>query len=242
MIVIGLLLLWEIAARSHWISPLFFPAPTKIVNTIIRMAYSGELVLHTGKTISRVFIGVLCGGLTGLVVGLTMGWAPRMKEILDPLVGAGHPIPKIAIFPLIMVIFGIGETSKIVVVALATFFPIVINSVAGVEQINPVHFEVAANYNASRRKILWRVVLPGSLPMIMAGFRIALNVALIVTIAVELAASQEGLGALIWLSWEVFRIQELYASITVVAILGMVIASGIKTATRFLVPWRIVEQ
>src|SRR6266498_379254 len=103
---------------------------------------------------------------------------------MDPLVAAMHPIPKVALFPMFLVLFGIGEWSKVAVVVAATFFPMAINSMAGVRQIGPIAFEVARNYGASRRRVFTSIVVPGSLPIVAAGVRIAVNTALLVTIAV----------------------------------------------------------
>lgn len=238
VIISGGLALWEVASRCELISPLFFPPPSLIMGTIQETAVSGDLLINTRKTLYRMFSGLFIGGLFGLVSGLALGWNPRLKAVFNPLIAAAHPIPKIAIFPLIMVIFGIGDVSKIAVVAVTAFFPMLINSIAGVEQINPVHFEAAANFNASPWMIFRKVLLPGSLPMIMAGFRLAINMSLVLTIAAELVSSNDGLGAIIWLSWEIFRIRELYAGIAVIAVLGIFFNFAIEIISDRLAPWR----
>ena len=161
-----------------------------------------------------------------------------MRRIIDPLVAALHPIPKIAVLPLIMIVFGIGESSKIVSVAVAVFFPVLINTMAGVLQISPIYFEVAKNYGASLFRVLTRVVVPGSLPMVLTGMRLALNVALVVTIAIELVAAQEGLGDMIWFAWETLRTEELYVSLAVTAALGISFNVLLQYLTARLVPWQ----
>ncbi|MDH4209053.1 MAG: ABC transporter permease, partial [Anaerolineae bacterium] len=165
LIVVTGLIAWEWSVRSGRLSALFFPAPSVVVMTIARLLESGELVVHARATLLRVVCGLVLGGVPGLLAGLAMGWWRPLREALDPLVAAVHPLPKIAVLPLIMIIFGIGESSKIVAVAVGTFFPMLINSMAGVRQISPIHFEVAKNYGASPFKVLTRVVVPGSLPL-----------------------------------------------------------------------------
>jgi NitT/TauT family transport system permease protein len=141
-----------------------------------------------------------------------------------------------------MIVFGIGETSKVVVVAVASFFPMLINTMAGVRQIHPIHFEVAKNYGASLRKIFTRIVVPGSLPLILTGMRLALNIALLLTIAVELVAAQKGLGSMIWFAWETMRTEELYVSLIVTAILGISFNFLLQTITKYLIPWRVIRE
>ena len=165
-IIIGLgLALWELFSRTGRLSALFFPAPTTIVASLFRMILNGKMAIHLGATAERLAIGFAIGGTAGLLLGLAMGWSQRLRQIIDPIIAAIHPIPKIAIFPLIMIIFGIGESSKIVAISIAAFFPMLINCMSGVRQLNPVYFEVTQNYRASPWKTFSRVIVPGSLPL-----------------------------------------------------------------------------
>ena len=152
---------------------------------------------------------------------------------------AAHPVPKIAILPLIMIIFGVGELSKRIVVAAAAFFPLLVNTMAAVRQIPPIYFEVAANYGATVTKVFTRVVIPGSLPLMLAGVRLALNVALLLTIAVELVAAQEGLGKMVWLAWETLRTENLYAGLAVISALGISFNFVLHRLASRLVPWQV---
>jgi len=201
----------------------------------VKLIHNKKLLDNTGTTLWRVFQGLLLGGIPGLLLGLIMGWSHRLYTLINPFVAAGHPIPKIAILPLIMIIFGIGESSKVVVIALTAFFPLLINTTAGVQQISPIHFDVAKNYGANLTTIFTRVTFPGSLPLIMTGLRLSLNLALLVAIAVELVSAQEGLGAMIWLAWQTFRTEELYVSLAVTALLGIVFNFLLQRISLYLV-------
>ncbi|MBD3305029.1 ABC transporter permease subunit [candidate division KSB3 bacterium] len=238
LLVISVLLVWEGLVRQGSVSPLFFPAPTTIAKTLATWGISGELKLHLAVTVARLGIGGILGGSIGLVLGLLIGWSRRICLLIDPLIAAVHPIPKIAILPLVMILFGIGETSKIVLIAVGVFFPMVINTAAGVRQIDPLYFDVAHNYGITGVKVFWRVVIPGSLPMILTGMRLAVNIALLLTIAVELVTAQQGLGAIIWLAWETLRTEELYASLVVIALLGISMNIGLHLLRTYLVPWQ----
>ena len=232
------LLLWEAASRLAWISPLFFPPPSAIARVTWRLLLDGALTAHTWATVSRLVLGLLTGGVAGYCLGLLMGWSRRLELVVDPFVSAAHPIPKIAILPLFLVIFGIGETSRVLVVALGTFFPMLINSMAGVRQIHTIHFEVAQNYEAGRWRTLRRVVLPGSLPLALAGLRLALNVALLLTISIEIIGAPEGLGSMIWRAWQTMRTEELYASLAIIMVLGMAFNLLVNGMSRWLMPWQ----
>lgn len=232
---------WEGFSRLGWISRLFFPAPSKIIGSLLSMIVSGKLMINLFSTLERLGLGFLLGAIPGLVLGLFMGWSPRLRRIVDPFIAAFHPLPKIAIFPIIMVIFGIGELSKIVAIALSTFFPILINSMAGVRQLSPVYFEVTRNYGANLWKTLRRVVIPGSLPSILSGIRVALNLAMVITITVELLSANQGLGVIIWFAWQTMRIEELYASLVVTAVLGILINVILYYLSSKLVPWSATQ-
>jgi NitT/TauT family transport system permease protein len=229
--------IWEWLARAELISGIFFPPPTKIVSVLWELIISGKLIPNALISLSRILLGMVFGMLPGLFLGLAMGWSPRIRTISDPFIAAIHPIPKIAIFPLILIIFGIGEVSKIVAVSIGAFFPMLINSMAGVIDLPPVYFDVAENYGANRWKTFTRVILPGSLPMVLAGARIALNMALVITVAVELLISKEGLGVMIWYAWETLRVSELYATLIVIAILGIAINFILGRLSWSLIPW-----
>lgn len=242
LIMIAPLMIWEVLARTGRISTLFFPAPSVILLTSIQLITNGKLSIHLGITLWRVFIGFCLGSISGLILGLAMGWSRSLRMVVDPLIAAAHPVPKIAILPLIMIFFGIGESSKIVVIAVATFFPMLINTVTGVRQINPIHFEVAENYGASLNKIFTRVIIPGSLPLVLTGARLALNMALLLAIAVELISAQKGLGAMIWLAWQTLRTEELYVSLFVTAALGVIFNFLLQRITLYLVPWQTEQR
>jgi NitT/TauT family transport system permease protein len=234
-----LLATWEFWGRTGRLSALFFPAPSTILLTLFRLLTTGVLADNVTATLSRVLCGFVLGSIPGLILGLAMGWSRRLRAVIDPFLAAAHPLPKIAMLPLIMIIFGIGETSKVIVVAIASFFPVLINTMAGVRHIHPIYFEVAENYGASLCRVFARVVLPGSLSLVLSGIRLALSTALVLTISVEVVSAQEGLGAMIWFAWETLRTEELYASLVMTGILGISFNLAVERLTAYLLPWRV---
>ena len=232
-VIVGLLAAWEVAVRAGVLPSFYFPPPTGVVRGLGELLRTGLLVEHGSATIYRVVIGLLLGGTLGLLVGVAMGRSTPFRRLADLLVWR-----KLAILPLVMVFLGIGEASKLFIVAMAAFFPMLISALAGVRQIPTIYFEVASNYGTGRLNLLKRVILPASLPAVLAGLRIALNSVIHVTIAVEIVSAVRGLGALVWLSWEVLRVEQLYATLVVISLLGIASTWGLNRLTRRLIPWQ----
>ncbi len=237
LMVILALAAWECAGRWGWISALYFPVPSRIAATIIQLLRSGLLAQALFSTLARVFAGFLLGGVPGLILGLMMGWSRGLRTALDPIIAALHPVPKVALLPLVLIVFGLGEASNLVIISVAAFFPMVINSMAGVRQIRPLHLEVATNYGASPWKLFTRIILPGSLPMVLTGMRLALNGVLLLTIVVELLVAQKGLGAVMWVARETFRTEQLYASLFLIAALGFSFNFLLQRAATRITRW-----
>lgn len=237
VVVLGLLGSWEALARLELLPAVLFSSPTTVARTLFESIRSGEMVGHVAATLLRTLPGLLLGAVPGFALGLAMGWSAPLRRAVDPILMAVHPIPKIAILPLLMIFFGIGEASRIAVAAVAAFFPLLINTMAGVRQISPLYFEVAENYGAGPWKLFTRVVIPGSLPLTISGLRLAANVTLLVTIAAEIVMAEEGLGSLVWLAWETLRVELLYATLVVVSLLGIGLSTSLQGLQRALVPW-----
>lgn len=233
----GLLMGWEGGVRTGAISPLLAPAPSAIVRQLVTLLLNGEMLVHVGATLMRMAAGLMVGAGAGVLLGLAMGWLPPLRRTLDPIVSAFHPIPKVALFPLLIVVLGIGESSKVAAIALAAFFPSLINSIAGVRSIAPVQLDLARNYGAGPRAMVFRILLPGSMPMILTGLRVATSVAFLSAISIEMVAAKRGLGALLWLSWQLFRIEQLYATIVVIAAIGITNTAVIRLLRRRTAPW-----
>jgi NitT/TauT family transport system permease protein len=237
VLALVLLALWELAGQMHWISLTFFPPPSVIVATLYKLLGTGELPRHLGATMYRLLVALVWGGGLGLVLGMAMGYSTRLRAVLDPFVAALHPVPKLSLLPLIMLIFGIGWFSKALVVAVSTFFPMVISTMAGVRQIDTDYYDVAKVYGASRWRVFRRVMIPASLPSILAGARMAMNRALGATIGLELITADNGLGAMLFFAWQTLRTEQIYATLFVIALLGWAFRLSTDGLASKLVPW-----
>lgn len=240
--VVLLLVLWEWAVNARVLHPALFAPPRAILATLADSIADGSLGLNVGVTLLRVLMGLLLGGGAGVLMGLLMGWSRGIREHADPWIAAVHAIPKVAILPLLIFFLGIGEEPKIALAALVAFFPMLINTMAGVGQINPIHFQVAENYGAQVPQLFWRVIVPGSLPMLLSGLRIAFNATLLVIIAAEMVSGSTGLGVLIWRSWETLQVELLWSSLVLSALIGIVFNLCLMAVTRRLVPWQVQAQ
>ncbi|HEV8364430.1 MAG TPA: ABC transporter permease [Gemmatimonadaceae bacterium] len=236
-IVVIIAALWELAVRTHVASGMFVPAPSEIFRELAQGLWGGSLLTALGTTALRVVSGLLIGGLAGALFGLLMGASRRLSRLLNPLIAAVHPIPKLSLLPLFMVFFGLGETPKVIVVSAAAFFPMLLSTMAGVRHIAAVHFDAARTYGASRRQLITSVVIPGSVPMMLSGLRLAANIAFLSAIAVEMVAAKNGLGAEVWLAWQVLRLDELFATLVVIAAVGVVVNFALRRLSRRIAPW-----
>jgi NitT/TauT family transport system permease protein len=261
-----LLLLWELAVGLKWLDARFFPAPSDVAIALWNLIAKGELLgplwllprkIRTGEwagalkvmqeghlwiSLFRIFSGFLLGAIPGIILGVVMGMNRTIRVALDPVISAIYVLPKIAILPLVMLIFGIGEMSKVVIVGIASFFLVLINTTVGVRDIEPIFFEAGKNYGANRLQMFYHVIIPGALPIIFAGLRLSLGTALIVIIAAEFVAAKYGLGYLIWFSWQTLLTENMFAGLVVVMILGVLFTSGLQTIERWLMPWQRDER
>jgi NitT/TauT family transport system permease protein len=235
---IGLFLLWELASRAGMIDTRFFPAPSAVFSVLVDTLRSGELLTHTAVSLRRLMWGTLIGGLPALVLGIIMGLNRPIRAIVDPLIAATYPIPKSAILPLALLIFGLGEGSKVFMVAIGVFFPVVINATTGVLEINKIYLDVGRNYRASRWNMFWTIALPGALPVIMTGFKLGIGMGLVLIAIAEMIGAKSGLGFMIWSAWEVFAVEKMYVGLFTIAIIGFVLTIMLNELERLIVPWK----
>lgn len=233
-----LLLLWEVAAMGGVLDRRLFTPPSQIVVRGWDMIVGGELWVHVGATVARLAAGFLLGAAAGIAVGLLMGvWRPA-RAALGPTFTALYALPKIAILPLLLLIFGLTETPKVLSVTISVFFVVQINTLAGIVQIDGRILEAARAYRASGWRLFRYVLLPGATPSIITGLRVSAGMAVIVVTAVEFVASNNGLGYLIWNSWQLFQPQTMFVGLITVSVIGALVTGLVIALERVLLPWR----
>ena len=239
-----LLGIWEVAAQLNIIDTRFFPAPSRIFSVLWDMMRpsaqypTGELWFQLLISLERIAIGFLLGAVPGIVIGLAMGLFGPVRAIIQPLIDATFPIPKVALLPLFIMIFGIGEESKYAIIATAVIYLVLINTVAGVRNIDKIYLDVGKNFHASRMMMFADIAFPGALPLIMAGVKLGMGVALLVIVTAEFVGAKSGIGYMIWTSWQVFQVEKMYVGLMVIAIVGFATAILLTWVERALVPWK----
>jgi NitT/TauT family transport system permease protein len=236
---IALLVLWQVLLMLGIGDRRFVPAPSDIAERGWEMIRNGELAYHSAVTLYRVFVGFLLGVVPAVAAGLLMAMFKAVRIFFDPLIAALFPIPKVALMPLLLLAFGFGDASKIAVVVIAVFFPVVVNSYVGAANIEKIYWDVAKNYGASQLVVFRRIVFFGALPMIFAGLRIALAVSFIVLVAAEFVSTKAGIGYLIWNSWELLQVDKMFVGIVTVGVLGVVATVLLQEIERKVIPWKV---
>ncbi|TLS52714.1 ABC transporter permease [Paenibacillus antri] len=233
-----ILALWELLSRTSLIDPRFFPPPTSILRTFWDLTVNGVLLAHVGISLTRIVLGFLVGTIPGVVIGLLMGMYRPFRSFFSPLLMALMPIPTLALMPLILIVFGIGEMSKVMTIAGSVFFPVVINTAAGVANIDRAYIDVANNYGAGPKEFFLRIALPGALPVMLEGVQMGQAIALLTIVAAEMIGANQGIGYLIWSSYKVFNFNPMYVGLILISFFGFTFSILLRRLQSKLVPWQ----
>lgn len=235
---VGLLILWELLAAVGVIDWRFFSRPSEIAGVFWAMMVSGELLSHVLVSLRRIFIGFTVGVVPGVIIGTIMGFSRLTNLLISPLVAIVFPIPKIAILPLLMILFGVGEGSKIALIALGAIFLTLYNTAAGVRNLPPLYREVGQSFGASRLQYVMTIALPGALPHIMTGLKLSLQTSLLLIVAAEFVGAKDGVGFLIWSAWEIFDVRRMFVGLITLSAIGYLLSIAIDKVEDALLPWR----
>ncbi|BBK33898.1 NitT/TauT family transport system permease protein [Stella humosa] len=236
--LMGLILVWQAAVTTGLANPLFLPSPVAVGRALAELAASGALTQHLLASLGRVTAGWALGTVLGLAVGLAVGIFATARAAGMPLVSALFPIPKIAILPLFILWFGIGEPSKVATIAAGVFFPTVIAAAGGVDAVPRSLVRMGQSFGLPAWAIVLRIVLPGAMPTVLAGFRITVAIAVILVVAAEMIGADTGLGAFVLTAGNLMRTDQLLAGVVVLSALGLSAAGLVALAERLLLRWR----
>ncbi|MCT2385690.1 taurine ABC transporter permease TauC [Erwinia pyrifoliae] len=242
-----LLIVWWAVTRLQLIAPLFLPAPQQVWHQLMAIAgptgfMDATLWQHLAASLTRIVIALLAAVVIGVPVGILMGLNDTLRGILDPLIELYRPVPPLAYLPLMVIWFGIGETSKILLIYLAIFAPVAMSALAGVKNAQQVRLRAARSLGASRWQVLWFVVLPGALPEILTGVRIGLGVGWSTLVAAELIAATRGLGFMVQSAGEFLATDVVLAGITVIALIAFALELALRALQHRLTPWHGEQQ
>lgn len=238
VIPLTILGLWLLALQLQWLKPYQLPSPLQVGTTLAYLAQTGELWGHLQATLGRLFTGFLLGAIPAVVLGLLSGLLPKVREALDPTLQALRAIPSLAWVPLFLLWFGIGETARVLLIALGVFLPVYLNTLSGVEGVDRKWLEVGQIYGLSRGKILRQIVLPGALPGVLLGLRSGLGLGWMFVVAAELIAANSGLGFLLQDGSNTSRPDKVLASLLLFAVLGRLTDWLLRRLEQRLLSWR----
>jgi len=242
-----LLLVWWGVTALGLVAPLFLPPPQQVLKKLLLIAspqgfMDATLWQHLGASLARMLVALFFAALIGIPVGIAMGLSPAIRGLLDPLIELYRPVPPLAYLPLMVIWFGIGETSKILLIYLAIFAPVTLSTLAGVKNAQQVRIRAAQALGASRWQLLRFVILPGALPEILTGLRIGLGVGWSTLVAAELIAATRGLGFMVQSAGEFLATDVVLAGIAVIALIAFSLELGLRALQRRLTPWNGEQQ
>ncbi|MYM56838.1 ABC transporter permease [Thalassovita mangrovi] len=237
-VFVFLILIAEWGTRTGWISSLTLPKPSDVLETFKELYTSGLLFKHLGPSLSRLAIGAIIGVSLGISVGILIGLFSYIRSGLVPLVAAIFPIPKIALLPLFVIWFGIGEGSKYALIAFGTFTPTVVATYGAVDNVDRSLIRMGQSFGLSWFSIVRKIVLPGAMPGILSGMRISLAIAIILLVAAEMLGAEYGIGAYILEAGSLYDLERLFAGVVILSLLGVITSGVIGLIERRLLGWR----
>ena len=236
--VMGTLALWELLCRGGAINPALLPAPSVVAETLVGLVRAGGFAAPLWHTLALMFSGYVIACVLGIGMGIAMGRSDRVYGLFEPLVELLRPIPKPALIPPLFLFLGLGVKTMLVIVVLASFFPVLINTKQGVRGVDATFVNTARTFRLSRASVVLKIILPAALPMIMTGMRVSLGLALTLVIVAEMLVGENGIGYLILDMQRSFQIRQMYAWLVVLAAIGL----GLNTIFEWIegraLPWR----
>jgi len=234
----AIIALWQGASSSGLLPALFMPAPSAVLRALEQLLMSGKLVQHLTASLQRIGLGWALGSLGGLAIGVAMGIFSIARAIGLPVTAALFPIPKIALLPLLILWFGIGEPSKVATIALGVLFPTVIATYTAIDGVPRNLIRMAQSFGVPPAAVVWKVAMPGALPGILAGFRITSSIALILVVAAEMIGADHGIGAFILAAGNLMQTDQLLAGVAMLSLLGLTISYLLGWLERRALRWR----
>jgi NitT/TauT family transport system permease protein len=238
IVILLLLILWEIAPRTGLVDPTFFPPFSKVAESWWGLVISGDLYAHFQASILRSLFGFGLAILVSIPLGLIIGWYPLASELLNPVLEVFRNTAALALLPVFILLLGIGETSKVSIVFFACTFPILLNTINAVRNVDPLLIKAAKSMALPSYRLFYKVILPASIPTIFTGIRMAGSSSILVLIAAEMVGAKEGLGYLINYSQQNFQIPQMYAGIITISLLGLAINYLLVSLERKFSSWK----
>ena len=237
-LVVALAAWWELAPRLELTDPAFFPPLSEVLAAGWALALNGQLWQHTSASVGRALGGFGIAVLYAVPLGLAIGWYRSLGEFLNPLIELLRNTAALALLPVFILLLGIGEVSKVAMVVYACSWPLLLNTIAAVKQVDPLLIKSARTMGASARQLFLKVILPASVPTIFVGIRLASATSILVLVAAEMVGAKSGLGYLIIYAQYSFLIADMYFGIIAITLIGVVFNALLQIAERRLTAWK----
>lgn len=234
----GFVVLWQMIADAKLVSPVFLPGPDRAWASLVRGFTDGDLMAKVAGTLQHMLVGWLVASLVGIALGALIGSSPRVRAYITPTLEFLRPLPVSAIIPVAIAFFGLSQTMTLFVIAFGAVWPMLLSTVHGFAAVEPRLYEVARSLHLSRMAVIFKIGLPSASPDILAGMRISVTVALILSVVCEMLAGLDGLGHWILLSARAFRSADLFAGVILLGVIGYVTALAVAQVERRLLVWR----
>ena len=238
IVFIALLIVWEWGTRTGFISSLTLPRPSDVLATFGELWRTGALFDHLGPSLTRFAVGSAMGCVAGVCVGILMGLFSYVRAGLVPVVAAIFPIPKIALLPLFIIWFGIGEGSKYALIALGTFTPMVVATYGAVDNVDRTLIRMGQSFSLSWGSIVRKIVIPGAMPGIFSGLRVSLAIGIILLVAAEMLGARNGIGAYILEAGALYDLERLFAGVIILSALGVLVNFLLGLIEDRILRWR----
>ncbi|MGN1195779.1 MAG: ABC transporter permease, partial [Acutalibacteraceae bacterium] len=236
-----LIIIWELSSNMGLINQTILPSFSKVVETAVNLIESGKLQTHIITSIGRVAKGFLLGAFLGVIVGTIMGFSKFFNRFLGSLVGIFRPVPMIAWIPLLILRLGIGEETKVSLITVGTFWPVLLNTIHGIQSVDPKLLEVAKILKKGKATVICGVILPSALPAMFTGIRLGMGSAWSCVVAAEMIAASKGIGFMITYAREVSKPAEVMVGVFVIGIIGLLIDVLIQKIQKYILKWNYTE-
>lgn len=238
LVFVVLIALAEVGTRSEFISSLTLPRPSAVLETLVQLYQTGLLWKHLLPSLQRLIVGAFIGVVAGVSLGVMIGLFSLVRAGLVPLVAALFPIPKIALLPLFVIWFGIDEASKYALIAFGTFTPTVVATYGAVDNVDRSLIRMGQSFGLTWWSIVRKIVLPGAFPAILSGLRVSISIAIILLVAAEMLGAEYGVGSYILEAGALYDLERLFAGVTILSIMGLVMNWAIGLVERRFLGWR----
>jgi NitT/TauT family transport system permease protein len=235
---IVILTLWELLGQLGIVKPLFLPTFSKVLVALYDFTVSGKLFFHFTRTIYRMAVGYFSSVVFAILFGLAIGLSKPMRQFFTPLIAATYPLPKVSLLSLFIVWLGLGNPPIIAIIFASASYPILLNTITGILQVDKTLIKAAENLGANHRQVLMKVVFPGAIPIIFGGLRIGVAVSLIVVVAIEMYIANDGIGYLLAWATEFHLMELLFSLLIVIGVFGILLFKGLDLCESILIPWK----